>query len=260
MPTGSIIVALDVRYKGSRQGLDEEEAMLQIFGLTDSVRLRASSSSYVSGNYDRIWIEGEAGGLSKMWIGELTGARNVGAVHFAYLPHAHALLVEERAGFPYTRVRSYARRAARLGGRGIELDLAPRSTPADVRSQLMLFDEVYSVYTKLRHSCSPGSQFVDWFLEDLNAELSAETISAAKGHALNIKNLLENHALPQAQKVLHLALNPKNGAARIRGRIGGLVVELNTTRPVARYRVETDRRSSASFAEAISSLATRIFR
>lgn len=89
----ALVVLLDVEYEGSRTGLDEEEAMLALFGLSKPVTLSGESELKYQGlNYERIDDDDDR---DPAWIGDLMGFRAVDAVERFQDPKTNVWQVRE---------------------------------------------------------------------------------------------------------------------------------------------------------------------
>lgn len=260
------VVTMRVNFQPMDSGLDEEEAMLQVFAFTTALKLREDSRAhYQAGNYDQ--LQGKSGAS---WMGMIELQREGRASRtikdskrgyllqdsgstiltsedstiFAYSPITHVVAVRERASIPFTRLASYVLEASRLYSikdpkRRFYLSLSPIRSEKTLADWIEYFTEIRSVQTEFRHSQSPGNRMVDRLLEQTNADKARSSVRAKPGESLNKDKLLDTgHSL--GQQLNHLDVNPDNGTATLEGKVGNDVLKVNTHSEVARLRIESD--------------------
>lgn len=285
------IVEMDVIFEGSDIGLDEDEAMLQLFAYQPAIQFKSGSTSkYQSGNYHAL----DADDVD-VWLGELIVVRDAGEVHidfdeekgytvveratgeqqlierrtlYAYipkkqpsfeLPHS-TFLVWERSGLDYKKLETYARRASHQD-RNNSIRLVPRPQPVGLRTQISRLSAVETLRLVYRHSQSPGNENVDHAIEWLNARKITTKVESERTSALNAEALTNPESdLREAQVVDHLDKNPKNGYAVVTGRFQDRKVKLDTRKPVLRHHIQVARLTIEAALEAMTILFNRILR
>lgn len=252
------VVVFDVEYEQGKGDITEEDAMRQVFAFSGALSFRReSNTSYQSGDYEQFGDRGP-------WVGKMVLQREMkplqtardrrrgvrfseaeqavtateSATIYAYDPVSHTVAFRERAWLPYTRLRSYVRRAALGTNPPLRLDLVPRKVARTIPKWIEQFDRLDTISFEFRHSQSPGNDAIDAIFEALNAEHIREVVAAPFGEGLNQDALIEGDT-PQAALVDHLSKNPRNGTARMIGVVGNDQVRVDTGDPVERHRVAT---------------------
>lgn len=145
------------------------------------------------------------------------------------------LAVWERSSFPYTRLLSFVRAANRHhADSGWELHLKPRIVTRRLKEWIAHFDKIREMRFDYRHSQSPGDEFIDETIEQINAGTISEVVTAPEGEFLNKRKI---HETRFKNTIDHLDMNKKNGTATISGLVGGDAVQVDTKNAVERHRI-----------------------
>jgi hypothetical protein len=258
------VVLFDVVFESRDQRVTLPSAMKQFFANTEAVQLRHDTKAkYQSGNYRRhgaVWTgeierqveaqrthvshDSEAGyrmQRSAKGRGVLT-ADKIAA--FAFHEGTGVFLMQERAEIPYTRVRSYVRKAHLAAVHqlpsygGVELDLVPRTVTKSVREWIQYLTEIHMISMTFTHSQSPGNESVDMIFDELDAAEMRQTVQAHNRGKLKKRALLDRTAEnPVSQAVDHIAANPDNGEAVLKGLVEEEPIFIRTKSAVDRRLV-----------------------
>ena len=252
------VVVFDIIYDAGGSEYDLELAMWDIFANTAAVKLKGDTKNkYQSGSYD----ERHPG----IWTGRLQQLRESSqsnvvqhpekgyqiiddgpsvttaelASFYAYNVNAGIIVYRERAWLPYTRLRTYVRRACEMSPQMYYVDLRPRRQERDISGWLAHFNRVTQITADYRHSQSPGREAVDMVFDKYRAGRIQQRITAKQGEELN-KQALVDPDLPLGEVMEHVRMNRANGDFTIEGTVGKEQMKVNTDEEVERHRIETE--------------------